>query len=119
MFVELVELVFGEDGAGRVVGIGQVNDLGVFVDGGGQRGQVVVPVAVGNGAVLDAARTGQHLEADKSCFGGEHFVLIAQEGADDVGHDTFRSAAGDDVFHLEIELLRQDFAQFEPDRKST
>ena len=77
----------------------------------GQRRQIVVPVAIRNGAILHAARSRQHLEADEGRFGGEHFVLIAQERADDVGHDAFRPAAGDDVFHLEIELRGQHFAQ--------
>ncbi len=81
---------------------------------GGQRRQIVVPVAVGNRAILHAARSRQHLETDERRLGGEHLVFVAQERADDVGHDAFRPAAGDDVFHLEIELARQHFAQVEP-----
>ena len=70
----------------------------------GQRRQVVVPVAIRHRAIFHAARARQHLEADEGGFGGEHFVLVAQEGADDVGHDAFRAAARDDVLHLEVEL---------------
>ena len=84
------------------------------VDLRGQRRQIVVPVAIGHGAILHAARTRQHLEADEGGFGGEHLVLIAQEGADDVGHDAFRPAAGDDVLHLEIERRGQHLAQVKP-----
>ncbi len=80
---------------------------------GGQRRQIVVPVAVGHGAISHAARFRQHLKADERRFGGEHLVLIAQERADDVGHDALRPAAGDDVFHLQVELARQHLAQIE------
>src|SRR5207248_2663050 len=46
MLVELVELVFSENGAGWVIGIGEVDDFGVGVDLFGQRRKVVMPVVI-------------------------------------------------------------------------
>ena len=100
-------------GPGRVVGVCQIDDLGVRVDLGGQRRQVVVPVVVGHGAVLDAARFRQHLESDERRFGGEHLVLVAQKGADDTAHDAFAAAAGDHVVHFDVVLRCQHLAQIQ------
>src|SRR5580698_1593077 len=74
--VELIELMLRKDGAGGVIGVGEVNDLGAIVDRAGERGEIVVPVAIGYGAVSDAARFRQHLKTNEGGFGGEYLVLI-------------------------------------------
>src|ERR1035438_374281 len=105
--VKIVELVLGKYGTGRIVGIGQVDDFGSLVDFASEPHQIVVPGPVRNRPVLDATRFGEHLKADEGSFGGKNFVLIAQKSANDVGHNPFRTAAGDDVFGLQIELDRK------------
>ena len=109
--VEGFEFLAGEDGAGRVIGIGQVDDFRLVVDGGGQRGEIVVPVCLRDGAVGYAARAGQDFETGEGGLRGEDFVVVAEEGADDVGHDALRAAADDDVFDFDIVLLGQDAAK--------
>src|SRR6516225_4339772 len=112
--VELVELVAGEDRAGRVVRVRQIDNFRLGIDGLSERGQVVVPFSIGDCAVHHSARPGQHLKTDEGGFRGEDFILVTQKGADDVGHDAFGAGSGDDVVYLEIEFLRQHFAQTEP-----
>src|SRR5205085_5414661 len=109
--IEIVELVLGEDGAGGIVGVGQVNDFGAVVDFACQCREVVMPIAIGDRAIFHATRFGQYLKADERGLGGKNLVLIAQKRADDIGHDAFRPAAGDDVVSLEVELLGQNAAQ--------
>ena len=54
-FVELFEGLAGEEGAGGVVGIGEIDELGFGIDGIGEGGEIVMPIAVGDGAIGDAA----------------------------------------------------------------
>ncbi len=110
---EGVELRRRKNGPGRIVGIGQVDDLRVLVDAGGESIEVEMVVAQGNRDELRAARTGKDVEADKRPVRCEHLVIVAEKGADDVRHDPFRSAAGDHVADFEMKPLRQDLAQFE------
>src|ERR1039458_6378574 len=105
--VKIVELVLGKYGSGRIVGIGQVDDFGSLVDCASQARQIVLPGAIRNRPILHATRFGEHLKADEGSFGGKNFVLIAQKSTNDVGHNPFRTAAGDDVFGLQIEFFRQ------------
>ena len=72
-----------------------------------------MPVVIWDRAVADTPRTGQHLKAEEGGFGSEDFILVAEEGADDVTHDAFAAAAGDHVFNLEVELLRENLAEIE------
>jgi hypothetical protein len=73
-----------------------------------------MPVVIWHRAVLHAARFRQHLESDEGGVGSEHLIVIAQEGADDVAHDAFATAAGNHVVHFHVVLARQHFAQIEP-----
>ena len=46
--------------------------------------EIEVVVLQGHGDHADAARAGEHIEADERTFGGEHLIIVAEECADDV-----------------------------------
>lgn len=114
MPVEFVKLVAGEDGTGRVVGVRQVDDLRLFSDGGGERRQVVPPVLIRHCPVSDSTRLGQDTEADKRVLGRQHLIIVQQEGANNIRHDAFASAARNDVFDLYFIQFGQAAAQAPP-----
>src|SRR5689334_13347528 len=113
MAVEVLELLARENGPGRIVGIRQINDLGVFGDGSGQLLQIVMPVVVRDSSIAHAARVSQHLKSPKGRLCGEDLVLIAQEGSNNVRYDTVGAAAGDNVPDLSPVFLGQFLAQIE------
>src|SRR5579864_9527014 len=73
-----------------------------------------MPVAIRHGSIFHAARLGQHLKADECRFRGQHLVLVAQKGADDVGHDAFGTTAGNHVLYLQVEFFGENAAKTEP-----
>ena len=70
VLVKIVELMSGENRSGRIIRVDEVNDFGALVDFPGQRRQIVMPIFVRHGAIANAARFRQHLEAEECRVGG-------------------------------------------------
>ena len=81
---EKVELFLGKDGPRGVVGIAEVDELGIVGDRVGYAAQVEAIFAVqGDHGGLHPASSAQDRETEEGRVGGEHLVALLQKDPND------------------------------------
>ncbi|OPZ83752.1 MAG: hypothetical protein BWY75_02936 [bacterium ADurb.Bin425] len=107
---EVFEFGAGEDCACGVIGVAQVDYFGLGCDRVGDGVEVEMIVFERNSIELDALGFDQNIESDKCTLRSEHFIIVVQEGTDDIGHGRLRAAAQGDIVHLGGKSFSQGFS---------